>query len=591
MGRISKSLHLGCEDYRQGALSFFDSTSLEIRTVPRDWQNCQTSKIKFGNYAVPAFDALKLLFIFNQLRRIQSGMAFADLGRETRWTKKMGTMEKGNFMTRLTHRVLFLCFAFCSADALHQTLALDRVKARDQGRRLYQRIVGTSPSNQATEDMTNKLASGDVEGATFYAMRDRDFYKITIKQMFNILTSKDFNPDYELTDSTALAVGLIRDNQRFDQYLYGDVFYTASDAMQNFTGLTFTVPRGDPITQTAIVANQSLPFVSDSRLTHEEYGQKSPDATKITPLLDGQRGSRFNDNRHFSELESKYVDWPNLLVKRKQSDIWAATSNSKILPEDIAGVMTTRKVATEFYVAGTNRRMFRYAMLDYLCLDMQQLHDSSSFDDMVRADVDRRPGGELSTYKNTCKGCHAGMDAFTAAFSFLDYNISNLSMTYLTDQSPFSFGKTIDPANYPAFPYDSTRDNKQFRQASVFPDGFNPIKMQANKNNWANRWVTGANAQKIGWRVPEGMSTYAKGKGANELGRVLAATDAFSACMVRKVFQRVCFRSPSVEEARTLSTIQKEFERGFSEYSAEGAEGPYNMKSLFAKTANICFGH
>jgi hypothetical protein len=87
------------------------------------------------------------------------------------------------------------------------------------------------------------------------------------------------------------------------------------------------------------------------------------------------------------------------------------------------------------------------------------------------------------------------------------------------------------------------------------------------------------------------MSSYQKGKGANSLGRVLAATEAFSACMVRKVFQKVCFRSPALNEASQLKALASGFENGFSEFASHGASGKYNMKSIFAKTASICFGH
>jgi hypothetical protein len=485
--------------------------------------------------------------------------------------------------------LFFLASAACLLSLPQSVLGFDRVKARDQGKRLYERLAGVSPSNADLKTMTDKVQSGDVEGAAFFAMQDLNFYKITIKQMFNLLTTRDFNQDKELTDATALAVGLVRDNQSFDQYLYGDIFYSGNDIITNYAGLTFNVTRNN--VATAVVATQTSPFVSATNLSRTEIRQNSPDATKVIPPVSGSNG-QYEDNFHFLDLEAKYLDWPNALQMRKQSDMWPLTSNAKVAPEDIAGVISTRQDAAEFFNMGTNRRMFRYTMLSYLCKDMADLHDTSVFDDMVRADVDRKPGGDKFVFDSTCKGCHAGMDGFAAAFSFFDYGLPNqTSISYLTANTNFSFNRTIAATDYPAFPFNAGNMNKQFRQASVFPDGFNPLKMQANGNKWVNRWVTGTNPAQIGWRVPAGMTTFASGKGTHQLGQVLAATQAFSACMVDRVFRRVCFRAPTKEESTALSNIQNGFEGGFSEYSTQSSNGKYNLKALFAKSSALCFGN
>jgi hypothetical protein len=483
--------------------------------------------------------------------------------------------------------------------------ALDRVKARDQGRRLYERITGVVPSDQATKAMTDKVAAGEIEDAAFYAMQDLGFYKLTIKQMFNVLTTRDFNPDLELTDATALAVGLVRDNRSFDQILYGDIFYTAPDDLQNFSGLVFTVDR-PPNGKVQITANQSNPLVSPFNIDRGELvftptRNNTPVTNLVRPLIFNNLGlNLYRDNFHYSDLESKYTDWPTRLVARSQSSIWPLASTSlgpnvptNIPAEDISGILTTRQTASEFYSGGTNRRMFRYTMLNYLCQDMPQLFDTSAPDDYVRADVDRRPGGDVNTYLNTCKGCHAGMDGFTPAFAFFDFNNLNnanqLVMNYVTaSNSNFSFNNP--PMDEPAFTF-STDRNKQFRQANIFSDGFNPIKMQANGNRWVNRWVNGANAKKIGWRIPSEMTAFDKGKGLHQLGKVLAATEAFSACMTKKVFNQVCFRAPTQDEVESLKNMQSGFENGFSEYQSYGSDGKYNMKAVFAKSAALCFGN
>ena len=38
-----------------------------------------------------------------------------------------------------------------------------------------------------------------------------------------------------------------------------------------------------------------------------------------------------------------------------------------------AGIMTTRAGASAFFIAGTNRAMFRFTMINHLCHDMEQV--------------------------------------------------------------------------------------------------------------------------------------------------------------------------------------------------------------------------
>ena len=59
-----------------------------------------------------------------------------------------------------------------------------------------------------------------------------------------------------------------------------------------------------------------------------------------------------------------------------------------------AGVMTTRAAAQAFFVAGTNRAMFRFTMMNHMCKDMEQVHDVHLPPDRIRQDVSRSPGGD-----------------------------------------------------------------------------------------------------------------------------------------------------------------------------------------------------
>ena len=87
-----------------------------------------------------------------------------------------------------------------------------------------------------------------------------------------------------------------------------------------------------------------------------------------------------------------------------------------------AGVMTTRAAAQAFFIAGTNRAMFRFTMMNYLCRDMEQLQDSSLPPDRIRQDVSRSPGGDSRVFLNNCIGCHNGMDPLAQAFAYYNFD-------------------------------------------------------------------------------------------------------------------------------------------------------------------------
>ena len=87
-----------------------------------------------------------------------------------------------------------------------------------------------------------------------------------------------------------------------------------------------------------------------------------------------------------------------------------------------AGAITTRAAAEAFFIAGTNRAMFRFTLINHLCMDMEQVHDTSIIPDRIRQDVSRSPGGDSRVFLNNCIGCHAGMDPLAQAFAYYDYD-------------------------------------------------------------------------------------------------------------------------------------------------------------------------
>ena len=66
--------------------------------------------------------------------------------------------------------------------------------------------------------------------------------------------------------------------------------------------------------------------------------------------------------------------------------------------------------------------MFRFTLLNHLCRDMEQMHDTTRPPDRIRQDVTRSPGGDSSVFLNNCIGCHSGMDPMAQAFAYYDFD-------------------------------------------------------------------------------------------------------------------------------------------------------------------------
>ncbi|MBN8555819.1 MAG: hypothetical protein J0L93_10270 [Deltaproteobacteria bacterium] len=428
-------------------------------------------------------------------------------------------------------KLLILFYVAFVARAEISAANLDTENAQDQAQRLYSRFTGVSPSLSTLQSLTTFLQNGQTAQAAFIAMNDVNFYKLTIKNLFNPLSNKAQTNDLALNDFTATIVGLIINNQSFDQVLYGDVIYTGLESLQTNPGLV----------------RQPVDNFQDG---------------KIRPLLvipgAANPNTLFRDFFHYSDLE-RFSNWPNLLMARRQSDIFALTQDSPLNAEDVSGLLTTRQWGLEFYSAGTNRRPVRYAFWGFLGKDLSQLHDANVSDARVRQDVDRLPGGNSQTFLNTCMGCHGNLDALAGAFAYIDFPSEIIT-------------------------YRRTVQTKQFRQDTVFPSGY-----RLKDNTWLNFWSTGPNAN-LGWRTDANTPSLTSGKGIKSFGRMLAATKAFSENMATKVFSRICLRAPSAAETNLLITIARKFETGFPEYSNYSASGAYNMRALFAETSKLCFG-
>ncbi len=231
---------------------------------------------------------------------------------------------------------------------------------RRQAKRIHDRIAGVPPSNTVLDAMEAAIGSNDAIGAAAMAMANSAFYNVTLKNLATPWTNEEQTVFAPLNDYTATVIGMIRDDVPFNQLLSADIIYTG---------------------------NPSLPIP----------------------------GYSTTSNAHYQALEDNGYDLMTALVPGVQSTITGLPANAT------AGVMTTRGAAEAFFVAGTNRAMFRFTLLNHLCNDLEQVKDTSRPADRIRQDVSRSPGGDSRIFLNSCVGCHSGMDPMAQAFAYYNF--------------------------------------------------------------------------------------------------------------------------------------------------------------------------
>jgi hypothetical protein len=211
--------------------------------------------------------------------------------------------------------------------------------------------------------------------------------------------------------------------------------------------------------------------------------------------------------------------------------------------------MTTRASAAAFFVAGTNRRMFRFTLVNHMCRDLEQVQDTSLPPDHIRQDVSRSPGGDSRVFLNNCISCHDGMDPMAQAFAFYDFDATAARMSYTAG--------VVQP------------------KYLINSDNFKPGYVTTDEK-WANYWRQGSN-QVMGFDA----ALPGSGTGAKSLGTELAHSDAFAQCQVEKVFRSVCFRDPgNAADRAAVGNIK-------SKFKSTG----YKLKQVFADAATYCMGN
>jgi hypothetical protein len=399
--------------------------------------------------------------------------------------------------------------------------------SREQAKRIHDRLTGVPPTDamlDAMEVAINTGGQGPVQAAIYAmdgapgAQASGDFYTVTLKNWATPWTNEARDGFAPLNDYSATIVGFVRDELDFRGILSADVVYTGG-------------------------ANDIAAYAPEN-------------------------------NDHYQQLEASGANLGDqqVLVQVSQSSLTGRPT------ESVAGVMTTRAAARAFLVDGTNRAMFRFTLLNHLCMDLEQLKDTSRPSDRIRQDVSRSPGGDSSLFLNQCVGCHSGMDPMAQAFAYYDFPYPDAdAFPGLSLDERKDMGRLVySPGEVQA---------KYLINSATFASGY-----ITPNNHWSNYWRLGDNSERIGWRNQAGNTgvvdlvtndAISEGDGAASMGSELANSEAFSWCQVKKVFRSVCLREPMA------TTTEFNAVEGF----VSNFNGNHNIKQTFAEVAGYCSSH
>lgn len=373
---------------------------------------------------------------------------------------------------------------------------------REQAKRIHDRLAGVPPTedpallpaDQVLQRMENAFAGSEpscsgygVTGpacAAYIAMDDVNFYNVTLKNFAAPWTNRDQSVFVPLNDYIATVIGMVRDDVPFNTLLSADLTYVGNSG-------------------------------------------PAPSAS---------------NNDHYAQLEANGVNLRDNLSSAAQSSV------NQIPSTATAGVMTSRAASEAFFVAGTNRAMFRFTLLNHMCNDMEQMHDPGLIPDRIRQDVSRSPGGDSRLFLNSCIGCHTGMDPLAGAFAYYNYNETSGALEYTA----------------------GAVQSKYFNNDLNFPQGYRTVD-----DSWENYWRKGQNSY-LGFdgNLP------GEGNGAKSMGDELGNSAAFASCQVKKVFRAVCMRDPEdLTDRNAVDTITTTFRTT-----------GYRMKQVFADAAVHCMG-
>ncbi len=107
--------------------------------------------------------------------------------------------------------------------------------AREQAKRIHDRIAGVPPSAATLDAMEQKVAQGDAVGAARIAMQAPSFYTTTLKNWITPWTNREQSVFAPLNDYTATVIGIVRDDVDYRQVLSGDILYVGGSGFPAYS--------------------------------------------------------------------------------------------------------------------------------------------------------------------------------------------------------------------------------------------------------------------------------------------------------------------------------------------------------------------
>ncbi|MCH8159577.1 MAG: hypothetical protein IIA08_06860, partial [Proteobacteria bacterium] len=99
---------------------------------------------------------------------------------------------------------------------------------REQAKQMHDRLAGVPPSDsvlQQMEDAINPALPGNANTAADIAMNNVNFYNVTLKNFAAPWTNRDRSVFVPLNDYIATVIGMIRDDEPFNELLSRDITY------------------------------------------------------------------------------------------------------------------------------------------------------------------------------------------------------------------------------------------------------------------------------------------------------------------------------------------------------------------------------
>jgi hypothetical protein len=315
-----------------------------------------------------------------------------------------------------------------------------QVAAQNTAKKIYERLtsIKISGDSPVLQQMTEKVAAGDLKGAAAIATADKNFLNVTVKQMALKMSTREETLRIPLNDFAASFIGVTRDQSDARELLTGNFYYMGDLAKINPAQATVTPP---------------------------------PEGYRILEDL-------VRSNRHYETIDNGVIDI-GAVLKRVEGQQLASQNDANVLVmnNDPAGVLTSRSFMMAHAIAGTNRRLVEYTFREFMCVPISEWSDTGASDTRIGRDIDRFPGGSHQAFETTCKGCHTQMDSLRGAFAFWDVNGDRVVNRGISSTGT---GRVAQ---------------KYSRLNTVFPDGYVTID-----NSFINNSKRPGNAALFGWR-------------------------------------------------------------------------------------------